>query len=172
VATANALAYEQAKVLQRQLANCQELLVGTRAELSATKTQLQKQQELITKTQLHHRQAVTRHLQNDPLPETLATLARNQRAKQLREVNQLLAKQLCQPPHELTDLAAPLLAKGYDLKVTGPQEILITHQREKTRFNTTDLHPNGRPLLEQFQQVVAQTNRQLPPRDRDNGMEM
>ena len=172
VATANALAHEQAKVLERQLANCQELLIGTRAELSATKTQLQQQQELTTKTQLHHRQAVTRHLQNDPLPEALATLARNQRAKQLREVNQVLAKHLCQPLRELTDLAAPLLAKGYDLKVTGPQAILITHQRERTRFNTADIQPNGRPLLEQFQQVVVQTNRQISPRDRDNGIEM
>jgi hypothetical protein len=172
VATANALAREQAKVLERQLANCQELLIGTRAELSATKTKLQQQQELTTKTQLHHRQAVTRHLQNDPLPEALATLARNQRTKQLREVNHLLAKHLCPPLRELTDLAAPLLAKGYDLKVTGPQEVIITHQREKTRFSTTDLQPNGCPLLEQFQQVVAQPNRQIQPRERDNGIEM
>lgn len=55
VATANALAHEQAKVLERQLANCQELLVSTRAELSTTKIKLQ-QQKLTTKTQLQHSQ--------------------------------------------------------------------------------------------------------------------
>jgi hypothetical protein len=142
--------------------------------LSTTKTQLQQQQELTTKTQLHHQQAVTRHLQNDPLPDALITLARNQRSKHLREVNKVLAKQLCpRPPlRELTDLAAPLLARGYGLKVVGPQEVIITHQRERTRFSTVDLQLNGRPLLKQFQQVVAQTNRQLPPRDRSNEIEM
>jgi hypothetical protein len=71
--------------------------------------------------------------------------ATNQRAKQLREVNQMLAKQLCPPLRELTGLAAPLLAKGYRLKVIGPQELLITHQREKTSFSTVNLQPNGRP---------------------------
>ncbi|MGI4736484.1 MAG: MobV family relaxase [Janthinobacterium lividum] len=172
VATANTLEGERAKALQKQLARSQDWLISTREELSTTKTQLQQQQELTTKTQLHHRQAVTRHLQNDPLPEALVTLARNQRARQLREVNQVLAKHLCPPLRELTDLAAPLLAKGYGLKVIGPQEVIITHQRERTRFSTVDLQPNGRPLLEQFQQVVAQTNRQIPSRDRDNGIEM
>jgi hypothetical protein len=89
-------------------------------------------------------------LQNDPLPEALITLARNQWAKQLREVNQMLAKQLCPPLRELTGLAAPLLAKGYGLKVIGPQELLITHQREKTSFSTADLQPNGRPCWSNF----------------------
>jgi hypothetical protein len=84
----------------------------------------------------------------------------------------VLAKHLYPPLRELTDLAAPLLAKGYDLKVTVPQEVIVTHQREKTRFSTADLQPNGRPLLEQFQQVVAQANRQIPLRERDSGFEM
>lgn len=172
VATANTLEHERAKVLEKRLASSQALLVGTREELSATKTQLKQQQELTTKTQLHHRQAVTRHLQNDPLPEALVTLARNQRATHLREVNHVLAKQLCPPLRELTDLAAPLLAKGYGLKIIGPQEVIITHQRERTRFITADLQPNGRPLLEQFQQVVVQTHRQIPPRSRDSEIEM
>jgi hypothetical protein len=172
VATANTLEGERAKVLEKRLASSQALLVNTREELNTTKTQLQQQQELTTKVQLHHRQAVTRHLQNDPLPQALVTLAQNQRAKHLHEVNQALAKQLCPPLRELTDLAAPLLAKGYGLKVIGPQEVIITHQQEKTRFSTADLQPNGRPLLEQFQQVVTQTNQQILPRDRDNGIEM
>jgi hypothetical protein len=43
-----------------------------------------------------------------------------------------------------------LLAKISELKVVGLQELIITHQQEKTRFGVADLHPNGRPLLEQF----------------------
>jgi hypothetical protein len=172
VATANTMEHERARVLEKRLARSQELLTGTREELSATKTQLQHQQVYTDKALLQHRQAVIRHLQNDPLPESLAILARNQRAKQLSEVNQILANHLCPPLRELTNLAQPLLAKGYVLKVTGPQELSITHQREGTRFSVAELRPNGRPLLEQFQQVVTQTQRQISLCERDNGIEM
>lgn len=177
VATANTLEHERAKVLEKRLASSQALLVGTRQELGATQTQLQKQLELTTKTQLHHRQAVIRHLQNDPIPESLAALGRGERAKHLAVAEKVLARHLRPPLHQLTDLAAPLLEKGYVLKVTGPQELSITHKGEGSRFSAAEIRPNGRPLLEQFQQVVAQTNqqersRQLPPRAHDSEIEM
>ncbi len=177
VASANTLERERAKVLEKRLASSQALLVGTRQELGDTKAQLQKQQELTTKTQLHHRQAVIRHLQNDPIPESLAALGRGERAKHLAVAEKVLARHLRPPLYQLTDLAAPLLEKGYVLKVTGPQELSITHKGEGSRFSAAELRPNGRPLLEQFKEIVAQTNqqersREATPRGRDAEMEM
>lgn len=174
VASANALERERARVLEKQLAHSQELLVKARAELAGKTDQLQQQQARMAEAALLHKKAVIRHLQRQPVPEKYVELVQKQRGQHQTTIEGVLAKRLVLPIHESADLRPSLEQAGYLLKVVSPQELRIVSKHDGTRFSDSDLQPNGRGLAEQFQEAVERTRAQERPasRIRDEGVEM
>ena len=157
VASANALERERARVLEKQLAHSQELLVKTREELAGKTEQLQQQQTRTAEAVQLHKRAVIRHLQGQPVPEKYVGLAQKLRGQHQAVIEGVLAKRLALPIHESADLKPSLEQAGYVLKVVSPQELLVVSKRDGTRFSDSELRPNGRGLAEQFQQAVERT---------------
>lgn len=175
VASANALERERARVLEKQLAHSQELLVKAREELASKTEQLRQQQERTAGAALLHKQAVIRHLQGQPVPEKFVGLAQKLREQHQATIEGVLAKRLALPIHESADLKPTLDQAGYVLKVVSPQELCIVSKRDGTRFSDAELRPNGRGLAEQFQEAVERTRaqeytRQRPTQDFDLDM--
>jgi hypothetical protein len=175
VASANALEHERARVLEKQLAHSQELLVKVRAELAGKTDQLQQQQARTTEATQLHKRAVIRHLQGQPVPEKYVGLAQKLRGQHQTTIEGVLAKRLALPIYESADLGPSLEQAGYALKVVSPQELCIVSKRDGTRFSDAELRPNGRGLAEQFQVAVQRTRAQqqyASEPKRDNGIEM
>jgi hypothetical protein len=175
VASANALERERARVLEKQLAHSQELLVKARAELAGKTEQLQQQQVRTADAALLHKKAVIRHLQGQPVPEKFVELAQKLRGQHQAVIERVLAKRLALPIHESTDLRPSLEQAGYILKVVSPQELRIVSKRDGTRFSDSELRPNERGLAEQFGEAVERTRAQergTLGRTHDGGIEM
>jgi hypothetical protein len=160
VASANALEHERARVLEKQLAHSQELLVKVRAELAGKTDQLQQQQARTTEATQLHKRAVIRHLQGQPVPEKHVGLAQKLREQHQATIEGVLIKRLALPIHESADLGPSLEQAGYALKVVSPQELHIVSKRDGTHFSDAELRPNGRGLAEQFQEAVERTRTQ------------
>jgi hypothetical protein len=174
VASANALEHERARVLEKQLAHSQELLVKVRAELAGKTDQLQQQQARTTEATQLHKRAVIRHLQGQPVPEKYVGLAQKLREQHQATIEGVLTKRLALPIHKSTDLGPSLEQAGYALKVVSPQELCIVNKRDGTRFSDAELQPNGRGLAEQFREAVERTRLQERPAsvNRDKELEM
>jgi hypothetical protein len=175
VASANALEHDRVRVLEKQLAHSQELLVKTREELTTTKEQLSVQQTRADKGHLLHRRAVISQLQGGSLSEKELTWGQNIRDRHQRVIERALAGQLQLPVQRGADLVPVLQAKGYELKVVGPQELVVTHEQDGARFTGAELRPYGRDLFEQFAEAVARTREQgqvAPSVARNEGIEM
>ncbi|AMJ67173.1 hypothetical protein AXW84_18380 [Hymenobacter sp. PAMC 26628] len=180
VASANALAHDRARVLEKQLARSQEQLALARdgltprlahlteqlrqakEQLAAKTTQFSEQQALAKQQILLHKRAVIRHVQGQSVPDWLATLAKGLRERHQRKIEALLAKQLLLPTREVADLKPGLEQAGYVLKVVGPQEWTVQHKEDGTRFRGDELRPNGRNLLEQCREAAERTKEQEP----------
>lgn len=157
VASANALEHDRVRVLEKQLAHSQELLVKAREELASKKEQLAVQQARGDKGHQLHRRAVISQLQGGSLSERELAWGQGIRQGHQRTIERVLAGQLQLPVHRGTDLAPALQTKGYELKVVGPQELVVTHEQDGTRFTGTELRPGGRDLFEQFTEAVTRT---------------
>jgi hypothetical protein len=171
VASANALEHERARVLEKQLAHSQEMLVKTREELTTKKSQLtqqlqQTQQELVaqkasTNTQsLNHMRVVMKSLQGEPLSDKLMAWGQEYRKTQQGNIERLLAKQLLQPLRQVTDIAPAFLEKGYTLKINSPEKFTLAHEKNGLCFSSGELQPNGRDCMEQFRGVIGRTHTQ------------
>lgn len=165
VATANAHERERARLLEKRLASSQDLVVKTRAELTATTgtltTQVQQtQQELSTRTaelaeqkartdkaNLHHTRAVMQHLQGEPLSEKLTAWGQGLRQTHQDRIEYALAKQLLKPLEQVTDMAPIFLRNSYVLEVVSPEQFTLTHEKNGMRFSSAELRPNGRSTL-------------------------
>ena len=173
MATANALAHERAKVLERQLANCQELLTKKHTELTTTTASLTKQLQEATQERDKHREradeqvklhkgAVIRHSQGQPLAERYLPLVPKLRQQHQCTIEQALVERLRSPISTTDELAATLaqVGKGYAVKSINPQEFSFISKYDGTRFNSSELRPNGRDFLEQFREVIGQRRAQ------------
>jgi hypothetical protein len=186
VASANALEHERARLLEKQLAHSQELLVQTREELKNQTAQLtqqlqQTQQELADqkvrtdKQSLNHLRAVLKHIQGEPLSDKIITWGQEYRQSQQGRIERVLAKQLLRPLQQVTDIAPAFLNTPYVLNITSPERFTLTHEKNGMRFNSDELRPNGRVFIEQFQIVVQRTyahKYDIREPERDNGIEM
>jgi hypothetical protein len=193
VATANAHERERARVLEKRLASSQDLVVKTRAELTATTSTLttqvqQLQQELATRTaevteqkargdhwSLQRTRLVMKHLQGDSLSEKATAWGQDWRQKDKRNIEGLLAKQLRLPLQQVTDIAPAFLKHGYVLEVLSPEKFTLTHEKYAMRFSSDELRPNGRDCMEQFREAVEKRkNRGTdgPILASNNGVEM
>lgn len=170
IATAHALAHERARVLERQLAHSQELLAKKHAELTTTTTDLtkqlqtaqqeaQQQQERADQQTLLHKRAVIRHSQGQPVLEGYVPVVQKHRQQHQHTIEQVLADRLQLPINTVEDLTAVLAqaGKGYSLKVVSPRELNITSKHDGTRFSSSELRPNGRDLVEQYQEATNRT---------------
>lgn len=194
VASANALAHDRARVLEKQLARSQEQLARARdgltprlahlteqlrqaqAQLVAKTAQLDEQQKRTDQQWAQHKRAVIRHLQGQPVPEWLAALAQKLRQQHQRLIEKVLVKQLLLPTREVADLKPGLEQAGFVLKVVAPREWLVHHKEDGTRFRGDELRPNGRDLLEQCREAAVRTHAQdqaaeMSTRGRENGIE-
>lgn len=183
IATANALAHERAKVLERQLAHSQELLAKKSAEFTTTATDLAKQlQETVQerdKLQVRaeeqfalHKRAVIRHSQGQPLAERYVPAVQKLRQQHQQTLEQALVARLSSPVSNHDELAAALVqvGKGYSVKATSTQELFFINKQDGTRFSSAELRPGGQPFQEQYLRASQRTQKQnLPPLLHDKG---
>jgi hypothetical protein len=180
VASANALAHERARVLEKQLARSQEQLALAREGLTPhiirlTEQLRQTQQELATRTtelatqkastdkqSLNHLRAVMKHLQGEPLPEKLVAWGQELRQGQQARIERALAKQLLQPLQQMADIAPAFLNSPYALTIISPEKFTLQHEKNGMRFSSDELRPSGRDFLEQFRGAVGRTWDQKP----------
>ncbi|MBD2769683.1 plasmid recombination protein [Hymenobacter sp. BT664] len=193
VATANAHERERARVMEKRLASSQDLVVATRAELTATTgtltTQVQQlQQELATRTaelaeqkgradknNLQCMRLVMKHVQGQPLSEKSTTWAQELSQRDHRNIEVQLAKQLLLPLQQITDIAPAFLKHGYVLEVLSPEKFTLTHEKYGMRYSSDELRPNGRDCMEQFREAVGKTRGREqagPALPGDGGIEM
>ena len=85
-----------------------------------------------------------------------------------------MAKQLLQSLEQVADIAPIFLEKKYVLAITSPTTFTLTHEKNGMRFNSTELRPNGRDFVEQFQEAVGKRRgqNQAGPSLPDSGIEM
>lgn len=178
VATANALAHERAKVLERQLANSQRLLVTTRTQHATTTAELTQQlQQARQLTEQHRTQAqalqasyqraVVRHSQGDPIPERQQVELAQARERHRQTIEQVLAQRLPGPVREIRDFNEALGAAGtgYRVHVTEARKLEIVHKADGMRLLEAELMPNGQPFKEQYvaaRQRTLQLDRPAP----------
>jgi hypothetical protein len=185
IATAHALAHERAKVLERQLAHSQELLVKKHTELTSTTTILTKQLQNVVQErdkqreradeQLRlHKRAVIRHSQGQPLSEGYLPLVQKLRQQHQRTIEQALAERLRAPISAPTELAATLaqVGKGYSVKSISPHEFSFVSQHDGTRFNSSELRPSGQPFKEQYIEAGQRSQQYNYPTRENGGIEM
>jgi hypothetical protein len=164
VASANALEHDRVRVLEKQLAHSQELLVKAREDLKIQINQLtqqlqQAQQELTDqkvrteKQSLNHLRAVLKHIQGEPLSEKLIAWGQEYRQSQQDRIERILAKQLLRPLQQVADIA-PAFLPSYKLTIAGPEKFTLTHEKNGLSFSNDELRPNGRSFLEQFREIV------------------
>jgi hypothetical protein len=186
VASANALEHERARVLEKQLAHSQELLVKAREDLKIQTTQLtqqlqQTQQELADqkvstdKQSLNHLRVVMKHLQGEPLPEKLLAWGQEYRQRQQSRIERVLTKQLLQPLQQVADIVPALLPSPYTLTIIEPEKFTLKHTKNGVCFTSDELRPNGRDFFEQFREVSkrqSSSQQALPLSLKNNELEM
>lgn len=168
VASANALEHDRVRVLEKQLAHSQELLVNTRQGLTCQNTQLaqqlhQTQQELADqkgrtdRQSMNHIRAVMKYLQGEPLSEKLIAWGKEERQSHHRSIERLLAKQLLRPLQQIEDIAPAFLEKQYTLYIVSPEKFTLKHEKNGMCFSSDELRPNGRDSSEQLRETIGRT---------------
>ncbi|GAB3243603.1 hypothetical protein GCM10027346_40490 [Hymenobacter seoulensis] len=157
VATANALAQDQARVLEKQLATSQQRVQELLADVK------QKTQELATKTEelttlrgRFHR-LIVQTAQQQPLAPHLAEWASKQQAHGQQRAEQVVANTLQGPVTSAGDITQALQQNGYSIHTTKAGQLLVREAHSAVQFPLADLQPNGKPLVPQVQQAIERT---------------
>ncbi|GAB3310054.1 hypothetical protein GCM10027348_42510 [Hymenobacter tenuis] len=166
VATANALAQDQARVLEKQLATSQQRVQELLADVK------QKAQELATKTEelatlrgRFHR-LIVQTAQPQPLAPNLAEWASKQQAHRQQRAEQVVANTLQGPVTTAGDITQALQQNGYSIYSTKEGQLLVREAHSAVQFPLADLQPNGKPLFSQVQQAIERTREEQQPAQR------
>ncbi|GAB3241972.1 hypothetical protein GCM10027346_37860 [Hymenobacter seoulensis] len=161
IATANTLAQERVRVLEKQLATSKERELQTAASLQ------QKSQELTATTQqlesvrqrLH--QLVVRTAQGEPLTAQAREWATRQQEQSRRRAEQVVGDFLQGPVNDPRHLNQALQAKGYTVyHPPGEDQLLVREESTQVRFPLAALRPGGEDLVGQLQRALERTRQQ------------
>jgi hypothetical protein len=157
IATANVLAQDRVRVLEKQLATSKQREQQTAAALQ------QKTQELATKTEelttlrgRFHR-LIVQTVQAEPLDPSLVEWAGKQQAHSQRRAEQVVAMVLQGPITEVSEVDRALQKNGYTIHTTKEGQFMVREAQTAVQFPLADLQPNGTPLVEQVQQAIERT---------------
>jgi hypothetical protein len=157
VASANALAHDKVRVLEKQLASSKEREQRTAAVLAQkTKELAEKQQQLSTsRTRVDH--LLIAVVQGDKINPKLLDQARQQREQSRQRAENLVGGRLYGPVVDGTEVGTVLREHGYTLHKTGEGQVQVRETQTQARFLLTELRPHGRELREQVQQAIQRT---------------
>ncbi|MBC6613371.1 plasmid recombination protein [Hymenobacter sp. BT507] len=157
IATANTLAQDRVRVLEKQLAT-------SKAQHEQTKTLLtQKEKELAEKTtqlaqkSAHYTQLVVRTARGEALSPGLMKQVNQLQKQQRQRAEQVVGQVLRGPVTEVGQVEKALQQEGYVLYQQPDQTLGVRHPATAVEFPLATLRPNGQELLTQIQQAIERT---------------
>jgi len=150
VATANALAHDRARVLEKQLAT-------SKAQHEQTKALLAQQQQQLAQKSTHYTQLVVRTAQGQALSPALVDQVRQLQEQQRQRAEQVAGQVLRGPVTEAGQVEKALQQAGYVLYLQPDQTLGVRHTATAVEFPLATLRPNGQQLLTQLQQAIERT---------------
>ncbi|AHJ95295.1 hypothetical protein Hsw_PB0005 (plasmid) [Hymenobacter swuensis DY53] len=157
IATANILAQERVRILEKQLATSKEheqrLATALRQQNQALET---KTEELTALRGRFHR-LIVQTAQADPLAANLAEWAGKQKEQSRQRAEDVVVTTLQGPITAVKDVKQALQQNGFTINRDPDGQLLVREMLTAVRFPLTDLHPNGQPIHEQVEQAIERT---------------
>ena len=157
VATANTLAQERARVLEKRVATAEQTLQAREKKLQEMQTKLAEAEASHSKLTHVAQQLAVHWVQGEKPGEPIVAFAEQVRAQAHRRMEQAAAEVLQGPLRSNDELAAAMQARGYPLRVDAQQGIEITCSTSGTRVPCEQVRPNGRDLQDQLEAAIART---------------
>ncbi|MBC6608754.1 hypothetical protein H8B13_18140 [Hymenobacter sp. BT188] len=160
VATANALAQERARVLEKRVITAEQTLQATEQQFQATQMRLREAQASHTKLNHVAQQLAVHWVQGEKPGEPVVALAEQVREQARRRMEQAAAEVLEGPLHSSDELKTALQAKGYLMCFDPPKGTEITCQATGTRVPRDQVRPNGQDMQDQMEAAITRTQTQ------------
>lgn len=160
VASANALAHDRVRVLEKQLAASKEREQRTAAALAEKTQQLATKTSEWTAARQNFHQLVVLMAQGEPLHAQAQAWAARRREESKARAEQIVATVLQGPVTGFRQLQQALQAQEYTIHQKGEQPVWMREKNTQVRFELSELRPNQQDLHEQLQQAIERTKRE------------
>ncbi|TGE03308.1 MobV family relaxase [Hymenobacter fodinae] len=166
IATANVLAQDRVRVLEKQLATSKQREQQTAAALQQKTQELTaKTEELGTLRERFHR-LIVQTAQSEALAPNLVEWASKQQAYSQRRAEQVVVTVLQGPIKEVSEVDQALQEKGYVIHQTKEKSFFVREAKTAVQFPLDHLRPNGQPLQEQVLQAIERTREEQRQQER------
>jgi hypothetical protein len=160
IATANTLAKDRARVLEKQLATSKERAQQTAAALAQRTQQLVEKEQQLTKQTMRVDHLLMAMVQGDTVNPKLLEQARQQRQQSHQRAENLVTERLRGPVTDGREVGTILQQHGYTLHKAADAQLYVRDTQTRARFLLTDLRPNGQNLWDQVRQAIERTRQQ------------
>jgi hypothetical protein len=160
IATANTLAQDRVRVLEKQLATSKEHELRLAAELAQKTRELGEKSTQLTTVRAEYHQLIVRTAQGEPLSPTLTEWAGKQQAYSLQRAEGVVATILQGPVRDVGQVDQALQQHGFTIHKTAQEQYVVRDQQTAVRFPLDEVRPNGQPLVEQVQQAIKRTRQE------------
>ncbi|WP_173664810.1 MobV family relaxase, partial [Hymenobacter sp. AT01-02] len=157
IATANALAQDRVRVLEKQLATSKEHERRLSAELEQKGKELAEKSTQLTTVRADYHRLIVRTAQGQTLSPKLTEWAGQQQAHSLRRAEQVVATVLQGRVTNVGQVDQALQQHGFTVHQTKEKQFLVREAATAVQFPLADLRPNGQPFVEQVQQAIERT---------------
>ncbi|MGY2134531.1 MobV family relaxase [Hymenobacter sp. HD11105] len=161
VATANTMAQERARVMEKRVAKAEQTLQAREKQLLDLQTKLSTAEATNAKLTSVTQQLAVRWVQGEMPGEPVVAFAEQVRSQAHRRIEQAATEVLQGPLRSRDELEAAMQDKGYRLRFapqTGMEIICLT---TGTRMPREQVRPNGQSFNDQVEAAVARTQAEL-----------
>ena len=160
VASANALAHDKVRVLEKQLAASKEREQRTAAALAQKTQALTEKEQALQKATTRFDHLLIAVVQDIALNPKLTERAQQQREQSRQRAEQVVGSRLYGPVVNGTEVGSVLKEHGYTLHQAGEGQVQVRDPQTQARFLLTELRPHGRELRELVLEAIERTKQE------------
>jgi Plasmid recombination enzyme len=157
IATANTLAQERVRILEKQLATSKEHEQRLAAQLAQKMQALAEKEKALSDVQGQHHRLIVRTLQGEGLNANQTEFGSKQQARSQHRAEQLITTALRGPVTDPKQVREMLDQQGYKLFRNKEGILILRDSETAVQLTVSSLRINGQPLKEQMKQAVERT---------------
>lgn len=160
IATANTLAQDRVRVLEKQLATSKQHERRLAAQLAQITQALTEKEHSFSSVQGQYHRLIVRTLQGEGLSPNQTELGHKQQTQSRQRAEQLLTTTLRGPVTDSQQVKEVLDHHGFKLVKNKEDNLILRESETAVQLLVSSLQINGRPLQEQMKQAIERTKQE------------